>query len=417
MMTHPKHSLSLLFRQTRHIARRAVTLVEVIFSIGVILIGLLGLLSILPLAGRRSQDSISFNTGSAMSDNVLTQLLSSRFLSRGELLALDGTVIGLTTAAPPLVPFVIDPLFCSSFEEAANVSTTDPITVPPTLAGNGYAESVFPHFNTNYSPLLDPSNSGSLTWATPQPRLLRVGVRRRIPSPLPPAGHTNFFLDAEQARTLVESNDDLPILRPRDTTLPSRYVTLQSSSASPLAYGKRIPSGEYTWIATVDPLPGGVYASISVVVMRKRERDFVLPRTTTGATEPSENTLGERVAFVSNAIGFQGGAGGVVELRGTAAVSPSIRSSDWIMLSRNIPTLPPTIPPNGFHRWYRVVSAEPEPVITGTPRVWIQQVMLDGPDWSFGVLPATAGLPDNTIATIVRDVVSVSERVVLLSEL
>ena len=61
--------------------RRAVTLVEVIFSIGVVLIGLLGLLSILPLAGKRAQDSISLSVAPVIANNVQAELLASKYLS------------------------------------------------------------------------------------------------------------------------------------------------------------------------------------------------------------------------------------------------------------------------------------------------------------------------------------------------
>ncbi len=44
-------------------SRRAVTLVEVIFSIGVVLIGLVGVASILPLAGNRAQESMNMSAG------------------------------------------------------------------------------------------------------------------------------------------------------------------------------------------------------------------------------------------------------------------------------------------------------------------------------------------------------------------
>ena len=432
-----------ILRYTKSIekrARNAVTLVEVIFSIGVILIGLLGLLSILPLAGRRAQDTLSLNIGSAISDSILAQLESRNSLSHDELLALDGTAV--SGAATP--SFLIDPLFASTFEEAANDNLTDGITVPPTATLNGYSESFFPYFKANHNPLLDPSgvnSTGSGAWPLDQPRQLRVGYIRGTPTPTVPAGHTSFFLDSEQARTLVENGDDLPVIRPVDASRPSTFSALQGNSGSQLEYGKRIPSGDFTWMATVNPLPGGIYASVSVVVMRQRERNFVAPANSTGASDVNENSVSERLAYVTYASGFSGGAGGVVHLVASAVTSPSIGANDWVMLSR-------TDSGNTFHRWYRVVAVDQEPEFfetTGTPStadtnlgaflpagstgvtVWRHKVLLDGPDWAFGfttpgyadevlAVPTTAN-PDNTIATIVQDVVSVSERVVLLSDL
>tara|TARA_R110002049_G_scaffold2750_6_gene22052 strand:- start:10503 stop:11768 length:1266 start_codon:yes stop_codon:yes gene_type:complete len=402
--------------------RRAVTLVEVIFSIGVILIGLLGLLSILPLAGRRAQDSLNLNIGSAVSESVLARLKSRQSLSNGELLALDTSVL----ASPGSPSFVIDPLFASLYEDAANADTSDGITMPPTGTSNGYSELFFPYFKTNHNPFFDPSDTLSTSmaneWPSAQPRLIRAGIARGTPTPPVGAGLTNLFLDAEQARTLVERSDDLPIVRPDDGSKPASYVALQATSTAALNYGKRIPTGEFTWVATVNPLPGGVYASISVVVMRQRERNFVAPAVAGPVGDPRENSIGERLAYVTFASGFSGGAGGLVHLVASASTPSKISANDWIMLSR-------TDSVNTFHRWYRVVSVDADPIMTtavdpvssSSQDVWFHKVLLDGPDWSFGfVTPGnadTVAIADNTFATIVRDVVSVTERTVLLSDL
>ena len=60
-----------IFIQAKRQVRRAVTLVEVIFAVGVVLVGLLGVMSILPLAGRRAEDSINLNVGAAMAESII----------------------------------------------------------------------------------------------------------------------------------------------------------------------------------------------------------------------------------------------------------------------------------------------------------------------------------------------------------
>ena len=74
-----------IFIQAKRQVRRAVTLVEVIFAVGVVLVGLLGVMSILPLAGRRAEDSINLNVGAAMAESIMDDLLSRRFLANGQL--------------------------------------------------------------------------------------------------------------------------------------------------------------------------------------------------------------------------------------------------------------------------------------------------------------------------------------------
>ena len=72
-------------QQTRKGLRSAVTLIEVIFSIGVILIGLLGLLSILPLAGQRAQDSVGLSVAPVLASNVQAELNAEKFFNSNRL--------------------------------------------------------------------------------------------------------------------------------------------------------------------------------------------------------------------------------------------------------------------------------------------------------------------------------------------
>ena len=404
--------------------RRAVTLVEVIFSIGVILIGLLGLMSILPLAGRRAQDSISLNTGSALSDSILDQLLSQRFLSTGRLRGLNNVDILLNPQGQLFSnqSFVIDPMFCSGYEDAA--------TVPPSPSGDGYELTLFPFYAELCNPLRDPSVSGSATWTVNQPRLDRAGIRASF--------GTNVFIDREQSLRFVENHDDLPLDRSDDRSEGYGFTTLQAT-ASGLLYGKRAPKGEFSWFATVNPLPGGVYASVAVVVMRNREREFDTLGFGGAVNSPEENELAERLAYVRYASGFSGGAGGVVHLAASKDVPSDIGAGDWVMLSRIVDNQGTNMTDDDevFHRWYRVVAAteDPEELSITDPSdmssrdVWQHKVLLDGADWSFGfvtpgnsdalVVPSPMNPFDagNTYATIVKDVVSVSEKTVLLSDL
>ena len=62
--------------------RNGITLVEVIFAIGVALIGLVGLVSVLPIAGRRAQSAINLNEGAALANNVFDELRARGALER-----------------------------------------------------------------------------------------------------------------------------------------------------------------------------------------------------------------------------------------------------------------------------------------------------------------------------------------------
>ena len=465
--------------------RSAVTLVEVIFSIGVVLIGLLGLLSILPLAGKRAQDAISLSVAPVSANNVQAQLLANKFLADDRLGAItfgaiDPSAVGESNPdlqggpefpatfplnyyqqvlqgidPPPVTPsFCIDPMCASLMSTPYNA-----------LTPNSYYVGCFPYFKQNHDPMKDPSSGNSTSWPTRQPRMFRVGVKEDSSSTF------TRFINVTEALRLTENQDDLIITRGSDKSLPATFKSGQVAPVTGgLEYGKRIPSGEYSWIATVNPLPGGVYASVSVVVIRRRLRSFDASNNTNPPTTAEGNAIGERLAYVTYASGFNGGAGGIVHLASNANTVPKILPGSWIMLSRFSQIASDKL--IDYHRWYRVVSVDgkeeryaagtlytptnppPDSGITPsgfTNNVWLQKITLDGPDWNFNYPsgyattpevnsystsnnavynnwtpyiiadapgnPATIPFSSNTYATMVEGVVSVTERIVKLSDL
>ena len=409
-------------------ARRAVTLVEVIFAIGVVLIGMLGLLSVMTLAGRRAQDSVSLNVGAAYSNTVVDFLKSKQYLANEQLVGIRRSTAQapVTLLNAPPVPatrpnvagptsFCLDPLYASH------------TTVPATPSGSGYTSDLFPFFYPNHNPLDDPAIPVTLgTWPVNQPRLPRVGIA--LPQP------NRNFVDVEQSRFASENPDDLNVFFPDDATLSATFPALRATTSG-VEYGKRLPEGTYTWFATVNPFPGNTHASVSVVVLKERERTFDVPApVATGVTAARNNAVSERVAYVTYGSGFSGGAGGIVHLVASQSVVSDLSANDWLMLSR-------IVGGRVVHRWYRVAALDgdaEELTVDGNAstddmtmgcrfpggnagkNVWRRKVLLDGSDWSFGFNPgpyADNTFGDNTYATLVKDVVSVTERVVQLQGL
>ena len=375
--------------------RDAVTLVEVIFAIGVILIGLVGLLSILPLAGNRAADAMAMSESARFGDSVMKELQARKLLNRDGLATFAGASFS-TTSAITSMGFCLDPLL---------------VATQPTAYAQ-YDPSIFPMYAPTHDPFTNPSDTGAASWTTSQPRLPRVGLV------------SASFDTLELARLISENVDDLNAIRPDDRSLPVEIDGLQTDSG--LAYGKRIPTGQFSWIATVNVLPGAEYASVSIVVLTKRDYQFEIPSATT--SKPNENVQSERVVYVATETGFSGGSGGHVTLVGGQSIESDLRSGDWVMLSS-------TKPSGTVHRWYRVASAAQEATkksyTSGTPAwytgtdidVWERLVVLDGPDWNFGFsdvsddVTSAGDVSDNTYATIVPNVVSVTERVVRLNDL
>lgn len=389
---------------------RGVTLVEVIFSMGVILIGLLGVMSILPLAGDRARDSVGLGTAPTIGDNIMEELRAHRWLSTGRLVAFNDANPGMLVPFDGSQPFCIDPMFLSA----------GGLQVSPVGA---YDSRFFPFYKPRHDPTKDPSQS--LPVPTNQTeaqvtRMRRVGILQRPwpqGSPMPP------LLTRTQAFHVGESPDDLRTDRPKDRTANLfRLGTRVTTAANGLPYGGRFGSGEFSWIATVTANSTPGYVTVAIVVIRDRQRAFDLPAGP--ARNPAENATDERLATISFASGFRGGAGGVVELNGSANTVSRLKQGDWLMLSRAVNI---TSVENLLHRWYRVASLEGDPerldalphtevgIETSPPgvrAVWRRRVYLDGPDFSFHG-PTTT----RTLATLVEGVVSVTEHVVPLSSL
>lgn len=378
----------------RSIRSRGVTLVEVIFSMGVVLIGLLGVMSILPLAGNRAKDAVGLSVASALADNVMEEMLAQRWLSSGRLAMFDdkGDLMPFDGSRP----FCIDPAF-ASIGGRQNQS-------------NFYDTRFFPFYKENHDPTLDPSLNYSAVVLGGNPlRMLRVGVLQRSSSPGVPLA----LLTRDQALRVADSPDDLLIERPKART-DSPFMLGVQATKDGLPYGGRFGSGDFSWLATVSPNSSPEYVTVSVAVIRNRQRGFLVP--TSLAANPEQNATDERMATISYTSGFRGGAGGSIELNGAENTVSRLRVGDWLMLARSGGT---NIVVN---RWYRVAAVEREVVQaanTGDRPVWRRQVYLDGPDFTFtsAINPSNQIQTSNTLAVLVDGVVSVTEHVVRLRDL
>lgn len=402
--------------------KNGVSLIEVIFAIGVILIGLLGLMSVLPLAGNRAQSAVGLNTASAVADSVYGKLISGNYLNAEHLLipqpdALETFPVGPSGPYPADLmtqPLCIDPLHVvpNPAYPVPNMFPAVTSELPLVAPGNGYTPVLFPYYYANHNPLLDPSVPGNAPNTSRNlmqglPRMRRVGLRHP---------GTGRVYNLEESLRFVENQDDIRADRPKD---PTRDVTVPGLPATlgGLNYGKRLATGEYSWFATLVPSSSRLserFAMLSIVVVRNRDRGFGFPVLPVVTAEGNANA--ERVALVTAARGFRGGAGGVVELVSTSSLRSSIASGSWLMLSSG-----------NQHRWYRVAGTDgdAEYGTAGTFEIgsvppnqtlWRRRVQLDGSDWQFNFPTPTPITVNNqasyTHATLVDGVVSVTERMV-----
>ncbi|MCA9182161.1 MAG: hypothetical protein KDA51_11935, partial [Planctomycetales bacterium] len=396
------------------IHRGGVTVLEVLFATGIAVFGMVGIASLLAVAGRQASDANNWSEGQAAAQNALSDFVVRGYTNTAwwfvfndlNPVSFPAQFENYSGAARPRGTtsggsrtlnrhaVCIDPYFFSDPTTVENLQSAFSPSQP-------YRPGLFPYFQDDFNPLAPTTTLPSGNAA----RLLRVGLKRSL-SEVPPRP-----LSAKAADRQFQLLDDLAITTDDDDkTLPAERVF--SGGA---AQGST--KGEYSWFATLCPRevtssievpnaisPENLY-TLSVVVCKRRDRAFYVP------ASGQQGPVGERVVAVTSTANFKGGSGGRVilsaardPLNADQDISESLRAGDWVMLCRE-----QAFPGGGLGticRWYRVLTLDIETDISaGTS--WSRNVVLDGPDWVFDFTNANP-----TQATLVSGVVTVVERVI-----
>lgn len=343
MLSNANPKRSFFPRRIRRRTRRGVSLLEVLISIFVLMVGLLGVAALIPIGRHHMAEAIRTDRAAACGRAILHEAKIRKWIDPTTWRTRTGTnvyiVDGNGRSWLPYQTYVIDPLFL------ANNQT------------NPKAES-FPY---------DSSSSG----------MVRVTLASVY--------NSDSAIHRANAQQLCVWHDDLMFApspgdsegRPRamvltgDTSPPS--IVLWTNGANVL---RDENEGNYTWLVTVTPrgerttISGQEYVAInqslscqvSAVVFHKRD---LVP---SGWTDP----ISERMA---SSIGAGGLGGGDVTL-GDA----DVKQDEWVLVGET----------DYPYEWYRVVAADEEGAAT-------RNVTLAGPDWP---TPATQ-------AAVFSDVVGV----------
>lgn len=406
---------------------RGVTLIELMFSMGIALVGLVGIMALIPVASYQASAGLTADRMGRLGANAERDFDIRGYRSPRMWVSwrpAANTFAPVSTPPPPAVAFCIDPRFVAHHHYVQNTYTTNPAT-PARL---------FPYYTT-----IDPVN---------EVRMERVGV---LSSPLPPQALMNVL----QANNIFVSKDDLAIERPRDSTVPARQV--YGDATNPLVppfpgpdnawgfsgvdddnngtpddvseamwfgsddIGMRQFNGQMSWMATLAPTlrsvdtgfnVGGVEISpfgpehdtytLSIVLFNQRNPVFPL------AVDDPKDPNTERLVNVAPL----GGSDFLLTLRDNTRPRSDLvlRDGDWLMLSA--PSASEHYLPDGTFsgripaiRWYRVLSTDAEVELSnGLPG---RHATLQGADW----LPPP-GM--RTQATLVSGVVGVFEKTVRL---
>lgn len=358
------------FHAIRRRRRRAgLSLLEVIFSVGIIILGLLGVAVLIPASGRIAQKGNMLDQASRAGHNWFRELETRGYMQPASWVLADAA----STAA---------------YQNDVNAGNGQVITwahekafcIDPRFASvNG--DSYFPY----------PATAAF-------PRMRRISLRAS-------AGANQMTQD--QADELFMGHDDLLFDRPVD----AKQIPVQVYGQAGL--GKRLSEDRLSYLLTVVPKLQGrrqfrdTYI-VSTVIMRNRDAAMSIA---SKAPKPDA----ERWVEVSTFYGSTGGGGdaqvGDIQLRSRAGRTPieaqadlKLRRGDWLMLS-GIASEFGNPNPQPVFRWYRVVHATDAQPTGNAAGQWFVDVSLHGPDWNSNL---------STQATIVTDVVAVFEKTMRL---
>ncbi|MDP6442476.1 MAG: hypothetical protein QGG36_24785 [Pirellulaceae bacterium] len=453
----------------RRNARAGITVIEVIFAIGIVTIGLLGVIALLPLAARQIQKGLTTDRAAMIGVSAVDQF-DMAGLRRQTLWAQWRRLNG-ASAVFEYLPFVpidasgapngdwrfasvcIDPRFMSVHQADLPVGAPQLIATP--------RGDVFPYY-----PHVYPNGAGGTpTLPFPTPRMSRVHLFDRgklesaaaqfAPAPSPPRiGLQNKLMSQAHIAHWFQIDDDLSFLVPDDETLPpTPHMVFNMGpdngwgvqgvdddlnglvddlgemgwAGSDDIPTRRQYKGEFSWMATLTPKLERTNRTrdefiLSIIVLRGRDPLMEM------SVSSEDNPGNERVVNVSN-LYSNGIGGGDVRLEAVDPTRPArdlqLRNGDWIMLQgfSNIRINAASAPCPVF-RWYRVTAADTDPVLVNSNMpynannpVWARDVSLEGPDWTRpewqGNNPASPPAAI-TQATIVTGVVAVYEKTIRL---
>jgi hypothetical protein len=348
----------------KSIHRPGISLLEVLISMFVLVIGLLGVAAMFPVGQSYVFKAAQYDRSATLGQAAFNEIRVRGMLRPdrdywlrpdsppgGTKPFLTGTPPGLLANALDLrgIAFAIDPLACAT-----------------NLEGGGTA-------TLTYFPAFPPTGAAG-------PRLTRATLfaRRDV------AAGRIVALSQAIAEQLFKSHDELTIELPSDRDTPA--IQLLNATGS-----KRQFEGHYSWLFTVVPaLERGredLY-TVSVVVFHKR----ILP------TDPADAQPPERMVQISSMSDGKllgGWGGGDAQLTSpNSFLIDDIRTGQWCLLSAWLNNDPTSNMP--IFKWYRIVSVEDEvQVVAGADST--RWVTLAGPDWD-PRLTTSVSLFDGAIA-------------------
>ncbi len=447
------------------------TVVEVLFAMVIILIGLLGIAAMIPFAGRQAEDSYKTTQALAAGESVLGLFNSSSIVRP----RMDAPWLFIADQGGRSPIASLNEFYLNEFNSRKSAPNPAPVTpldvarlqnqvigmgfcIDPLFWGyqttqvglGNFAKTRFPFYNDLMPTSYDPLGSGP-TFFTP--RLRRVSLL----DPSAPAGSPRWLRLPAAIQLATMSGGDLIQAQPEvdrsSAPLRGEYVDGSGALIQSPTSGTSV-----SWLATITPVDetpvivpemlAGASASapalvpenynLGVVVFSKRDvRDLNLDPTT-GIPATGIPPVSERIGFLNDAppgtsLSWNSGAFDIVieadaqvDSLGAPILDPRIKVGDWLMLSRStsveIEVSPPAVSlatavlaTRQRHKWYRVIgisgdNAFPRVVrVTGEPWFWTNHEQK-----IFTKYGVTSMAMPTTAVTLLKNVVQVYERTVNL---
>jgi hypothetical protein len=349
--------------------RPGISLLEVLISMFVLVIGLLGVAAMFPVGQSYVFKAAQYDRSAALGQAAFNEIQVRGMLRMDANRPFDYWLRPDSSSDPPVGanPFVpgMPPVPNGAVDLRGIAFAIDPLACATNVAEGGTANL------TNF-PAFPPTGAVG-------PRLTRATLfaRRDV------AAGRIVALSRAVAEQLFMSHDELTIELPSDRDTPA----IQPLNATGT---KRQFQGDYSWLFTVVPaLEMGredLY-TVSVVVFHKR----ILP------TDPNDPQPPERMVQISSMSEGKllgGWGGGDAQLTSpNSLLIDGIRTGQWCLLSawlNNDPTINMPI-----FKWYRIVSVEKE--VQAEQAGFTRWVTLAGPDWD-PRLTTSVSLFDGAIA-------------------
>jgi len=322
----------------QHLA--GITIIEVLFSIGIIVTGLLGVAGLIMIAGSQMTQGLEADAMSNAGLNAIAEFETREMQNLDNMLWYNPNTKTFISVPPDNIrgkSFCIDPYFIAQQSLDKNFKHIS-------------------HFPSN-NPLYPMFRVTLHNMARPLSREMQLPLSREI------------FI----------AKDDLAFSTPASgTELPEQQWIREGLDGPEL---KRANRAEYSWLATLTPARTDAVPEktdhylISVVVFKNR--------VVRGKIPPAVDLIQPEERFFTITFPSSGFGGGEVELFHINSDGVYPKNGDWIMLSAKLPGI------EAFHSWYRITYIEEETHPGGGKHATLQ-----GPDWRYpGTLTQVTHIP------------------------